>query len=80
MTIHSVMDDMPDRLVAAQDDVNSKRVSYEHSCQLRNRLVVTAVDGGMSQHQVAQLLGIGQPAVNKILAKPDSYDPPAAAA
>lgn len=71
MTVHTVLDDLPPRLVAAQEHVRSTYAAYLTACQHRNGLVVAAVDGGISQYKVAQLLDVSQPTVNRILAKPD---------
>lgn len=69
-----VLGDMSARLEASRDDVASKRKALELAIKQRNRLIVTAVDGGMSQGAVANAAGIGQPHVVRVLAKPDDVE------
>lgn len=81
MTIHTVMDDMPPRLLAAHQRVQSTQEAHALALRHRWELVTTAVDNGMSQSEVARIMGVTQPAVAKILAR-TFYDDdmPAAAA
>jgi len=67
----SVLDGMPARLQAARDHVRDARVALQNALLLRNRAIVEAIDGGMSQSKVAAYAGIGQPTVVKVLARPD---------
>lgn len=66
------MDGMPARLQAARDAVRDALARLKSERQLRNRVIVEAIDGGMSTVQVAKWVGIGQPAVVKVLADPDN--------
>jgi hypothetical protein len=77
MGARSVLDGMPARLLAARDHVRDALVALENARLLRNRAIVDAVDGGMSQSQVALYAGIGQPGIVKVLAKPDDVAMPA---
>jgi hypothetical protein len=74
----SVLDGMPARLQACRDRLKAARIAVANELLLRNRAIVEAIDGGMSQTQVSTYAGIGQPAIVKVLA--DSGDYPAATA
>lgn len=58
MAAQPVLTDMKPRLEAAAADLADKRGAYELALALRNQLVVTAVDHGMSQRAVAAAAGI----------------------
>ena len=70
MSATSVLDGMTARLQSCRDRVNVARIALRNELLLRNRAIVEAIDGGMSQGQVAAHVGIGQPAIVKVLAKP----------
>lgn len=77
MSAQSVLEGMAERLQGCRDRVRSARIQLANELLLRNRAIVEAIDGGMSQTQVANNSGIGQPTVIKILAKPDDIALPA---
>ncbi|NUP79734.1 MAG: hypothetical protein HOV96_19535 [Nonomuraea sp.] len=63
---------MPARLQAARDAVSEALARLKSERQLRNRAIVQAIDGGMSQNQVAKWAGVTQPTIVKVLADPDN--------
>jgi predicted XRE-type DNA-binding protein len=77
VSAQSVLDGMAERLQGCRDRVKSARIQLANELLLRNHAIVAAIDGGMSQTQVANNVGIGQPAVVKVLAKPDDIALPA---
>lgn len=77
MSAQSVLDGMVERLQACRDRVKSARIQLANELLLRNHAIVEAIDGGMSQTQVANNVGVGQPTVVKILATPDDIALPA---
>lgn len=67
-----VLDGMPARLAAAADRVRDALTALRNERKLRNRAIVEAIDGGMSQTAVARYAGVGQPTVVKVLADPEN--------
>lgn len=67
-----VLDGMPARLQAACDAVSDALARLKNERRLRNRAIVQAIDGGMSQNQVARYAGVTQPTIVKVLADPDN--------
>lgn len=63
-----VLTDMRPRLTAAAADVADAHDAYRASLELRDELVVRAVDEGMSQRAVAAAAGIRVGRVSAILA------------
>ena len=63
-----VLTDMSPRLVAAAAAVSSAREALAAQVELRDELVVAAIDHGMSQRAVATAAGISVPRVCAILA------------
>lgn len=70
MTVHSVLDDMPARLRANGDNVRTTWQAWKAAILQRNQCVVEAIDGGMPQGTVATYVGVKQPQIVKILARP----------
>jgi DNA-binding NarL/FixJ family response regulator len=66
--------DLGPRLESAQAAVKSAEVLLANERELRRRLVLQAVDEGMSQREVARKLKIGTGGLSKILATPDPED------
>jgi len=62
-----VLTDMNARLRAAATAVTNTRDAYRAAVELRNGLVVTAVDEGMSQRAVAAAAGIAVSRVSGLL-------------
>lgn len=77
MSAQAVLEGMVERLQACRDRVLSARIQLKNEILLRNHAIVEAIDGGMSQTKVANNVGIGQPAINKVLAQPDDIVLPA---
>jgi predicted XRE-type DNA-binding protein len=77
VSAQTVLEGMAERLQGCRDRVNSARIQLKNELLLRNHAIVAAVDGGMSQTQVANNVGIGQPTVVKVLALPDDIALPA---
>lgn len=63
-----VLADLPARLKAAAADVADAKGAWEHALKLRDELVVQAVDEGMTQRQVAKLIGVHFGRITPILA------------
>lgn len=63
-----VLTDMNPRLEAAAAAVASARTALASQVELRNVLVVTAIDNGMSMRAVAAAAGVSVPRVCAILA------------
>lgn len=66
--VSTVLTDMNPRLEAASSAVRSAREALAAEVELRDRLVVAAIDQGMSQRAVAAAAGISVPRVCAILA------------
>lgn len=77
MSAQSVLEGMVERLQGCRDRVQSARIQLANELLLRNHAIVAAIDGGMSQTKVSNNVGIGQPAINKVLAQPDDVALPA---
>ncbi|MFC8717769.1 hypothetical protein [Kitasatospora sp. NPDC057198] len=56
----------PERLAAAQIHVQECRERYQAALAVRNELIVTAVDHGLSGHAVARAVGLKQPQIIRI--------------
>lgn len=56
----------PARLAAAQDYVEECRARYQDALDVRNELIVTAVDDGLSGHAVARAVRLRQPQIIRI--------------
>lgn len=63
----TVLTDLKPRLEAARADTEDAREKYLASLELRNELVIAAVDAGMSQRAVAAAAGVGVSSVSRIL-------------
>lgn len=65
---------MPERLAAAGRAVVDAREHLHLSVELRNTLIVEAVDAGMSHHDVAAAVGLTRPGVIAVLigSQPDA--------
>lgn len=74
MSATVVLDGMPARLQAARDRVLDALAHLKNERKLRNRAIVEAIDGGMSQSQVARWSGVTQPTIVKVLADPGNAD------
>lgn len=66
-----VMSGMAERLRSAAASVEDARTELRLSQQARDRLIVEAVDGGMTQRTVARLVGTSQPYVIAVLSRSD---------
>ena len=66
-----VLAPMPERLRAAAADVRDATEALKLATKLRDQLVREAVDEGMSQRAVADVIGQRVGNVSRILAKPD---------
>lgn len=62
-----VLTDLKPRLEAARDDARDAREKYLAALELRNELVIAAVDHGMSQRAVAAAAGVAVSRVSGIL-------------
>ena len=69
-----VLTDMKPRLEAAATAVTSARDKHHAEMQLRDQLVVAAVDQGMSQRAVARAAGVSVARVCAILVNSDPDD------
>jgi len=67
MAAPPVLTDMTPRLAAAAAAVRDAEDRLKAARELRNDLVVTAVDGGMSQRSVSKVTGLAISRVNGIL-------------
>lgn len=74
MTATPVLTDMKPRLKAAAADVADARDRYRAALTLRNRLVVAAVDNGMSQRAVASAAGVAVSRITALLVAGDVDD------
>lgn len=66
--VSPVLTDMNPRLEAAAVAVRSAHEAYRAQVELRDTLVVAAIDHGMSQRQVAKAAGVSVARVCAILA------------
>jgi predicted XRE-type DNA-binding protein len=64
---HPVLTDMKPRLEAAAADLADARERYKTSLELRNELVLAAVDHGMSQRHVAAAAHVAVSRVSALL-------------
>jgi hypothetical protein len=64
-----VLTDITPRLTKAATAVTSTRAAYQAAIDLRDELVVTAIDNGLTQHHVATAAGITRSTLNGILLK-----------
>jgi len=62
-----VLDDLSARLRAAGAAVESTRETWKAALEVRDELVVAAIDGGMSQRVVARAAGVSNTRVTSIL-------------
>jgi len=62
-----VLTDMNSRLAAAGAAVASARDAYTDELEIRDELIVAAIDGGMGQRAVARAVGLTYPRVVAIL-------------
>jgi hypothetical protein len=67
-------DDYRPRLEAAADEVESTRAALAAALKRRNRIIIDAVDHGLTQKLVAGWAKIKQPHVIRILARGDDDD------
>lgn len=65
--------DLPARIAAARTDVDEKRTAYRLAVELRNALVVAAVDEGYRHQSVADLAGLDRKTLSEIVARADAY-------
>lgn len=75
--VSPVLTDMNPRLEAAAAAVASARAALRAQLELRDQIVVAAVDHGMSLRQVAKGAAVSVPMVCKILAGSQADDEPA---
>jgi len=73
--VTTVLTDMNPRLVAAAAAVSSTKDAHSAAVELRNELVVAAIDQGMSQRVVAKSAGISVARVCAILAGSQDDEP-----
>lgn len=64
----TVLNDLPARLKTAAEEVRDAKVAYDLALEQRDALVVTAVDTGMSQKAVAEIIGVAKGRISPILA------------
>ncbi len=74
MATQPVLTDMNDRLEAAAREVSDTRAAYEAAMELRNQLVVAAVNAGMSQRAVAKAAKLSPVRISSLLLL-DGVDP-----
>jgi predicted XRE-type DNA-binding protein len=76
---HPVLTDMKPRLEAAAADLADARDRYKAALELRNELVMAAVDHGMSQRHVAAAAHVAVSRISALLlaGAPDENDIPA---
>ena len=67
MAAQPVLVDMKPRLEAAAVAVRDSKDAYDAAMELRNELVATAVDEGMSQRAVARATGLAISRITSIL-------------
>ncbi len=67
MASSPVLVDMPPRLAAAAAATRDAEDRLRAARELRNELVVAAVDGGMSQRAVSRVTGLAISRVNALL-------------
>ena len=70
----TALTDMKPRLEAAAAAVSSARDKHQAELEVRDQLVVAAVDQGMSQRVVARLAGVSVARVCAILVNSDPGD------
>lgn len=70
----TALEHMPERIRKAREHLDECRERETAAKIMRNRLVIAAVDGGMSNRTVAAAAGISQPHVIRILSHQDDYD------
>ena len=66
--VSTVLTDMSPRLVAAAGAVKDAREALADATEVRDQLVVQAIDQGMTQRAVATAAGVSVPRVCAILA------------
>jgi predicted XRE-type DNA-binding protein len=65
-----ILPELPERLRAAGRAVRDAKQTLAAEQERRDRVIVQAIDeGGMSQHLVAELVGLAQPSIPRILAE-----------
>lgn len=69
-----VLTDLPARIKAAAADTRDAKEAYDLATEQRNRLIVEAVDGGMTQQAVAALAGVAKGRISAILAGSQADD------
>lgn len=65
--------DLPARIAAARADVDETRTAYRLAVELRNALVVAAVDEGYRHQSVADLAGIDRKTMSEVVARADAH-------
>ena len=75
-TSRQVLVGMPERLRAAARAVGDTREAYDAARELRDALIVQAIDEGMQQNAVARAAGVSRSRVVAIIA--DTGEPDAA--
>jgi len=61
------------KLWEAARAVEDSREIYETNLELRNRLIISAVDRGFDQSELSKICKIGRPAIIKILLKGEQW-------
>lgn len=69
-----VLTDLPTRIKAAAEETRDAREAYDLATEQRNKLIVEAVDGGMTQKEVATLAGVAKGRISAILAGSQADD------
>lgn len=70
----TVLHDLPARLQTAARDVRDTTTARLHALELRDHLVVQACDAGMTEQEVARLIGVHKSRVSAILRASDPED------
>lgn len=65
-------EDLPGRLRVAAREVADARDAYRLAVELRNALVVAAIDEGFTQQAVSRAAGIDRKTITEIVARADA--------
>ena len=69
-----VAQDLPARIRAAVEDVDDTRDAYRLSLEVRDKLIVEAIDSGMTQKQVAAMAKVQKGRISAILSNSEADD------